>query len=234
MMSRRLTGLLLLGLVILFTPGARPAQAQNLLSNPTFDTVLTGWDVAPTTVSFDATMGAASGPGSALWEETIVEGSLTNEFLIASQCVDGIVAGSTYAFGGAIRLATAPVGGSTVVVVAWQSGGGCSGFFQLDAATPVSTVSPSFQTSSGTAVAPPGAVSAEVVIVGGIAPLGPGTVDLTEAAFVAGDYAVNVDDMFLLQQEPVPTAGVLWSVVLAAALAAAAIRRLRQRIPYPA
>jgi len=207
-----------------------PAAAQNLVSNPDFDTDLTDWVPAGATI-YDGSQGGSSGPGSALWRLPVDGETAVEDLLIVGQCVDGVVAGTTYQFGAEINLDIAPEGSSAVVVVNWQDDPGCSGMLSLDAAQPVTTTG-SFISGTGSAVAPAGAESAEIIVISGIAPVGPGPITEGDVSIVEGDYLVNVDDVFF-EPQTVPTMGSAWILALLAlllGLGALAVGRMRVRM----
>lgn len=218
------------GLLMCAAASLAPVAAQNLVSNPDFDTDLTGWDAAAATI-FDGSQGGTSGPGSALWRLTVNVETATQDLLIVSQCVDGVVAGTTYQFGGEMNLDAAPVGSSAIVVVSWQDNPGCSGLLSLDAAPPV-TEPGSFISVTGSAVAPAGAESAEIDVISGVAPGGPGPITVGDLSIVEGDYLVNVDDVFFQPVETAPTMGPAWMLALVAlllGLGAFVVGRMRVR-----
>ena len=228
-MKRTLVPAILLGLVVSFST-AGPANAQNLLTNPDFTANLDGWTLPPVAATtHDAATGAASGPGSALWTKTIAGATPAAERAVVFQCVNGIMSGETYDFGGAVAIDTAPAGGSASMAIAFNSGGDCSGLeLELHAAPPVTDTGP-FDFVSHSVVAPPATASATVGVIAGVAPVGPGLVDSGDLTFVTGDYVLHVDDMFLLTQTPVPTIGTLWLIVMTLALIVSAAATLRRR-----
>lgn len=211
-----------LGLVGL--PASLAAQ-PNLLTNPSLDTNLSGWDFDAAVTTFDGTRGDPA-PGSARWTTTLSDESTTEDALIIGQCVEGIVAGGTYEFGGRLLLASAPEGATGNVVIAWQSSPGCSGNIGVVAATPVSSPEV-WGSASGSVVAPAGAVSVEVLVVSGTTAFGPGSISPEGITIIPGSYEVNADSLYLrLMSEPVPTMGTVWMIVLAIGLVLVATRAL--------
>lgn len=206
---------------------ASPLAAQpNLVTNPNLDTNLSGWDFDAAATAFDGTRGDPA-PGSARWTRTLSGESTTEDALIIGQCVEGIVAGGTYEFGGRLLLASAPEGATGNVVLAWQSSPGCSGNIGVVAATPVSSPEV-WGSTSGSVVAPAGTVSVEILAVSGTAAFGPGSISPEGITIIPGSYEVNADSLYLrLVSEPVPTMGTIWLIVLAIGLALVATRALR-------
>jgi hypothetical protein len=96
-----------------------PATAQNLLVNPDLSTNLSSWQLNLNT-TFDPVQGSPS-PGSARWVATVAAPFDFDDVQILDQCVDGIVPGATYAFGGRILVTTAPAGAVGGVGVIWKS-----------------------------------------------------------------------------------------------------------------
>lgn len=205
-----------LRVALLLLVAAAPASAQNLLINPDFDSNLTGWQDLSATASHDNAVGASSGPGSALWDVTIASDAEGEDLVVVSQCVeDIIVAGQTYEFGGAIAINDAPAGGSALLAAQFFADSDCSGLaLEGVLAAPVTDVGP-FENTGGTAIAPPGAGSVIVGVLSGVGAVGPGPVPPSQPDPLPGDYSVHVDDMFLVVQGAVPTAGWPWIAALA-------------------
>jgi hypothetical protein len=174
-----------IALVVISGFGVRPAAAQNLLTNPHFDSDVSAWTFGAV-VAFDAAHDAnGSGTsGSALQSVTLPT------FLQAlTQCVDGITPGTTYQFGGQIRPTLIAAGGSAVVGVAFFPNAGCSGpGLTSQAGTTVSALG-SFQSSTGSIVAPAGASSVQVI----------GTFS------GSGNFQADFDEMFFQAAAGVPT-----------------------------
>jgi hypothetical protein len=123
------------------------------------------------------------------------------------------VGGTSYDFGGRIRLAVAPAGSDGRITVEWASNSTCTTFSTANNAPLVTTVSGSFVSTSTSAVAPAGSVAALL------------TVHVEDGT---GDGDVFVDELFLQPGASVPTMNGWWVSVLGIALAGvAAYRRLR-------
>ena len=203
-----------------------PLAAQNLLVNPGFETGdLSGWTV-PLSTTFDGAAGTP--PGSARWAETLPAVGMLPDIRMVRQCVDGVVAGETYQFGGRLRLTEAPAGGTSNVFLVWRSDPGCAGSSLIVAASPVSTTG-SFILSSHSAVAPLSAESVELAVFSGFAAVGPGPIFESDFTGVPGDYVVNADSLFLMAGAAVPVLDPVVLTALALALAALAGVALRGR-----
>lgn len=164
-----------LALTALTLPAAR---AQNLLNNGKFAGTLTPWVGESDELYYSALSASADGTGSAE-AIMILTGSVysgTGNGLV--QCVSGISAGTTYAFGARIYVPGGqPESGGGFIAVQWYTGTACDGLY-LDAAN--SNVIDTLNEATGhwwptraAQVAPQGARSA--VIVGAIVSRAPGT-----------------------------------------------------------
>lgn len=203
-----------------------PLAGQNLLVNPGFETGdLSGWTV-PLSTTFDGAAGTP--PGSARWEETLPAIGMLPEIRMLRQCVDGVVAGETYQFGGRLLLTEAPAGGTSNVFLIWRSDPGCAGSSLIVAASPVSTTG-SWILSSHSAVAPLSAESVELAVFSGFAAVGPGPIFESDFMGVPGDYEVHADSLFLIAGTAVPAMAPWFTAALGAALAATAALALRRR-----
>jgi hypothetical protein len=170
--------------------------AHNLLVNPDLNANLDGWDLNPNT-AFDATRGSPS-PGSARWAATVSAPFDIDAVVMLHQCVNGVIAGATYSFGGRLFLTTVPGGAVAGIGVVWSSDPACAGAddIGLDVAPAVSTIG-TVQSTGWSAVAPAGAVAAEVTVLSGIEAIGPGSVsDPDSVVFVPGSYDVSADTLF--------------------------------------
>lgn len=197
-------GVAAVGLVL----GSSPVSAQNLVVNPSFNTDASSWTLDPG-AAFNGANGSPA-PGSVLWSG-FLPGFL--DVTILSQCVHGIVAGTSYDFGGRIRLAVAPTGSDGRITVEWQTSSTCPGGGLVNSAPLVTTVGTSFVSTSASAVAPAGSVAAFL------------TVHVEDGT---GDGDVFVDELFLQPGVSVPTMNGWWVSILGIALAGiAALRRLR-------
>jgi hypothetical protein len=209
-----------------------PVAAQNLLVNPDLTTDLSGWSVIPAT-SFDSTRGSPAA-GSARWVATLAAPFDVDDVVFLEQCVDGVVAGQTYSFGGELLPTTLPAGATAGIFILWRGtacGGGVSDIERV--AAPAISATGSFQSTSWSAVAPAGAVAAEINAISGIAAFPPGPVT-GPVVFVAGSYEVNADTLFFQLVPPVPTMGPFWLLVLTLALVIVATRVLRSFNHTPA
>lgn len=199
-------GVAAVGLIL----GSSPAYAQNLVVNPSFNTDASSWTLDAGS-AFNGANGSPA-PGSVLWSG-FLPGFL--DVTVISQCVPGIVAGTSYDFGGRIRLAVAPAGTDGRIQVTWASDSTCTTLTTLNIAPLVTTIGGSFVSTSTSAVAPAGTVAAllNVHVEQGAAP---------------GDGDVFIDELFLQPGASVPTMNGWWISVLGVALAGiAAMRRLR-------
>lgn len=161
----------------------RAAAAQNLLLNPHFDTSLSSWTGDVLAVTFDAANDAGGSPASGSAQQALTFPTAQTEL---QQCV-GVTPGTSYDFGGQIRVTQIPPGGSIGVAVAFLSGA-CGGAPLSSAATTLLTATGPFTAVTGTAVAPPLSISARVV-----------------GAFAGtGNLTANFDDMFFQPSAAVP------------------------------
>jgi len=108
---------------------AAPAAAQNLVANGDFASDVSSWNAAAGgsfnhDSALDVNGNPASGSGSALNLSPVAFGTYS-----VVQCVDGVTAGASYDFGGAIYFdstaQTAP--GRANVVVNFRDGASCAG-----------------------------------------------------------------------------------------------------------
>ncbi len=150
--------------------GGLPAAAQNLVRNAHFDADAAGW--SPGNASWDGTRDADGVPRSGSVRSTVVvnqpfdPGDLGCSNAPPTQCIDGIVGGSTYSFGGQVlHPAGQLVRGVGAVYLTWASGSGCAGkFFTVGSPLVESSSHGGKWTSSAAAavVAPANAHSAEL------------------------------------------------------------------------
>ncbi len=214
--------MVVLSLVLIAIP--LPAAAQNLLDNPNFSSNLNGWDGNAT---FDSSAGSPD-PGSARLQTEISDDDDGDEGTIVIQCIDGIVAGGEYSFGGRVLNTIRPSEGFTGIAIGWNSNSDCNEDGELETVAAGSVGSTEdFEGISHSAVAPPGAVAAFIIAVTGIEEIDPGPVDPDDVDFIPGDYDVHVDSMFLVLESDVPTMGTLWFLVLALALLFVATKAVR-------
>ncbi len=198
-------------LALVFVVSAAPSLlAQNLLSNSTFDSNLTGWTGIGST--FDGANGSPA-PGSARVSVVgLTPFSNTGDHF--QQCVS-VVAGSNYNVGGQILNTTLPAGGATGVGVIWFSDGACTTAIIAGLSTLVTTTG-SWQAVTGTLTAPVGALSATVQ-------------DYQTANATGGDVIANYDSLFFQLETPVPTMNPWWMTALGVFLAMAAGVAIRRR-----
>ena len=196
----------------LLLAGARPVSAQNLLANPDFTTDLSGWNTFGAV--FDGSAGSPT-PGSAQFSGTIASANSTI-FVSLAQCVTGIVPGSTYDLSGQLRLTSAPAGGTVFAAAAWYSDAGCTTGISTDGANGVS--GSTFQASSGSFVAPAGAVAANYLV-------------WIATSTTPGSFTGNLDAAFLgpAAPPPVPMMSTAWLGLCGGSLAAAGAMMVRRR-----
>ncbi|HTL45037.1 MAG TPA: hypothetical protein VL262_11920 [Vicinamibacterales bacterium] len=209
----------LAALVVGFLAAApRPLLAQNLVTNPHFDTDLSGWNPVGIGTAFDGTKDAnnslSSGSVHAIQPIAIPNGANLNG---VRQCVTGLTAGATYDFGGQILVNSAPAGGSASTELAFYSDNACTTPVGVTTAGASVFAGATFQPSNGSAVAPPGAVAAQIF-------------QNERTAATPGTIDINEDEMFLqLSASQVPTVP-RWTLgVLAGAVAAGGVLALRRR-----
>jgi hypothetical protein len=189
-----------------------PLLAQNLVTNPNFNTDLSTWQVSGGT--FDATVDANASPSSgSVHIVQTVPGSNNASSTGVIQCIDGVVGGSTYNFGSKILLASAPAGGSVVTGLIFASGPGCGPPTQQVFSAAV-TPGAGFQAANGTIVAPAGSQSVQIskFAITGANP---------------GDFDMHVDDFFFQLAAPVPVMPI-WMLSSLALYAVVALRRARR------
>lgn len=185
---------------------ATPASAQNLLTNPHFDTDLTGWTGLAT---FDGTRDANGSPSSGSASVAVT----TPTFLVLlRQCIPA-AQNTSYDFGGQAFIQQAPAGGAVGVSLAFTSDSTCtSSLGSAGTGSPVSAVG-AWGSSTGTAVSPPGTAGALLLV--GFS----GT----------GNFVVNFDETFVQLTSAVPAMPPSMLAALALSLAFLAHRALRRR-----
>lgn len=181
--------------MLLVLGSAGSASAQNLVVNPHFDTDASSWTLNPPG-AFDPTTDAGGSPssGSVL---AAYPGALLGSVPVF-QCVQGIVAGNSYTFGGSVLIAQQSGPASAVAIeVQWVSNSACSAFNGLSVAPTISTLN-AWTTTSLTVTAPAGSVAGII------------------HAFVNAGAAANIsiDDLFL-QSNAVPAMDTVWLTLLA-------------------
>jgi hypothetical protein len=208
MIVRRARRILFTAVVGLLAAGARPASAQNLLTNPGFDGNATGWMLFGPAV-FDPANDVAGNPasGSAQGAYTLTTGNSTGVVL---QCVTPVTPGASWTLGASV-LFSAPNGsaGSGAGLLATQ------GFSDAGCSTPIGV--PAFsnfpaqtngiwQSHSFGGTVPVG-VQSMLIGVGGIATTN------------GGDFVENVDNVDFVSSAAVPTMSEVWLTLLAIACA---------------
>lgn len=217
MSIRRLAYLTLAALILV--PVA--ARAQNLLVNPGFDTDFSGWN-SNIAASWDGTMDAGGSAASGSVHVEVTLGPTVTSNGGVSQCVTGIVPGTSYDFAGQVFLSESPGSGARAyIAVVWFDDAACAGssisgsqadwVMQLDEWLP----------STGSGVAPGAALAALVTT-------------QEASGFVGGDMTVNFDDVFFMQSQAVPLLTGPWAPVLAVTLLAAGVATLRRGHVSPA
>jgi hypothetical protein len=147
---------------------AARANAENLLTNPRFDTNLSGWGFTPPPAEsakmwspLDADGATNSGSGVVINSSSSAGSGLA----ALSQCVTGIVAGQTYELAGEVLL---PAGqGRTADALLsgyWHSGPSCSPFPPIATFGAVLTASGEWTTAATSVEAPPGTHSAWILL----------------------------------------------------------------------
>jgi len=194
---------------------ARPAAAQNLLTNPHFDVDLSGWTLSPAT-TFDGTADANGSPTSGSARTVVTMTPFTNQFAgVLSPCITGITALATYDFGGKIFLDSAPAGAGGEITIAYYSDNACATPIIADLAPPVTTTG-SWVSTSKSSLAPVSAVAVRFTTNGGTAATG-------------GDIVFHIDDVFFQAAGSVPAMGTTLNVLLAVSLLIGSGLLLRRR-----
>jgi hypothetical protein len=204
------------------------AAAQNLVTNPGFDTSVAGWGPAAPPPTWDGTRDADGNPSSGSAQTQNFGGVLLTCFPLLTQCVTGLVPGQTYEFGGKVFIPPGqidpmlgPVQGSGQVEVVVSTLPNCGSPAFGGPAGPATTTTGTWFESSGFFTVPPGVDSVQLQ-------------GVTCHTLGNGTLLVNFDDMFL-QPAPVgvvPTLDSRGLAVFGALLAAMALlrrRRLRSR-----
>jgi hypothetical protein len=187
-----------------------PARAQNLLTNPGFDTSLTGWTPGVGVV-FDAAHDAngSASSGSA----TVTASDPGGTYVLVSQCHSGLVANQNYGWGGKGLLTSAPANPEIFFVIVFTTDASCTTpIFSAGTASIVTTGS--WQAVAANLTAPAGTVAAQLNAV--FRTTGPG-----------GSFTANVDDLVLQPQVLVPTMNLPWFGLLSLAMCLIAMWTLR-------
>jgi hypothetical protein len=214
---------LVLALLVLLA--AAPAAAQNLVVNSDFATDISSWTagVGGTLThdpALDVAGNPASGSGSAVNTAPFAFGSFA-----ASQCIDGIAAGASYDFGGAIYFDStiqSATGRANVVVNFWDGASCLGSIVGADTTTDV------LATTTDTWV--------PVEVLGEVAPAESQSVSVklfVNKFDATGQIEANFDDVFFRPSPPpvVPTLSPLALTLLTSAVASASLWRCRSRRP---
>ena len=176
---------------------ASSAYAQNLLTNPGFDTNVANWNFLGPVGTFDGTRDVASNPASGSVRGTVT-GAPGTTGLPGAQCVaTGVTAGTPYNMSGSIfKPSGQAITGTAWIDLTWFPGANCTGAF-------ISRVTTFLQPQ------PPLNAWGSLGVSGAIAPTG------TQSAMVSisiqtggnGTYTANYDNI-MFQVTPVVTATV--------------------------
>jgi hypothetical protein len=208
------------GLLLVMAAGA--TQAQNLVTNPGFDTGVAGWGPA-VAIAWDGTRDADGNPHSGSAQVTDVGGFILTCFPIIRQCIPGtFTAGDTYSFGGKLfvrlgqPIVQPPTGGW--VEVGWFADPTCSTPPVGGGIGPTVNATGAWASSTGVSTVPPGGAAA--------AELRGATCD----GDLGSAFLINFDDMFLTPAPVavVPTLDGRWLAAFAVLLTALACMRLRR------
>ena len=203
------------------------AAAQNLVTNPGFDTGLAGWGPTdPFSLTWDGTRDADGNPSSGSAQTHHGGGVLLTCFELLTQCINDITPGQAYEFGGKIFIppqGPMPIPSQASVSVRWSLFPNCAfdsltnpGIFVQGPL--VSTMqSGAWIDSSGFTSPPPGYVSAQLQ----------GVVCHTLAE---GILLINYDDMIFRPASiaVIPTLGGPGLAAFAVLLATVAVLRRRR------
>jgi hypothetical protein len=196
---------------------AAPAAAQNLLTNPGFDSDLSGWDDNSGSGTFDATRDADGSPTSgSVRKLQNVTANNTAPFMVRQCVTAGVVDDAAYNLGARIRMNQAPAGGETRIGFSFHGNLTCQFDVLAGGELLTSTASSAWQLVSHSPIAPPGTQSISIFI------------DF-RAGGTGGDFEVNADNVFIERAAVVPTLSLQWMLALAVLLAGIAIasRRLQ-------
>jgi len=211
---------------------AFPTLAQNLLQNPHFDGTLVPW-ISNDSIYDGDHSATDDGTGSAVATVPFTGGSVGISVL--QQCVGGIVPGTSYSFGGAMRIPPAGAqAGSGHVRVEWHAASNCSdiaiSFKETSSLSNPPGPTSTWVTLIGNDIAPAGAAGARVVVlVADDGPLPAAAVTKIRPEDGVSAFDISIDDLFL---DPlpgqVPTLGGAGIAILLVSLAGAALFLLRR------
>jgi hypothetical protein len=183
---------------IWFLIGGAAASAQNLLTNPGFNTDVSGWtpiaaDITAIWNSEDASGSPSSGSAS-ITETTASAGSADG---VASPCIP-VTAGGTYSFGARFKIPASQTSEpKAATAVTWYSGAGCSGSQNTTSAPFQTTVGSWFTSSLSNVIAPAGAAGALFSLYAGAGLAGTANVLADDAYFIREDNSCIADDKTL-------------------------------------
>jgi hypothetical protein len=212
--------------LILLPFAAVRLEAANLLQNPNFSGSLAQW-VTPY-ATYDSTRSAtADGTGSALGAFTLPSSAAYGNANGIEQCVNGIVPGTSYDFGGKVLIPSGQVGpGGGSVYIQWFDTVGCTGTLTGNTNTNISLAPPSstnvWYPLTATATAP--ASTSSVLVIG----------EIQNNAGNGAAFSVSFDELFFQATPPlpvsvsIPTVGMAGSGLLVLSLAGAALFLLRR------
>jgi hypothetical protein len=208
---------------ILLAVAAVPLEAANLLQNPNFNGSLASW--AAPHAAYDSTRSAtADGTGSALAGFTLPPVGAYGNANGIQQCVDAIVPGTSYDFGGKVLIPSGQGQGGGSVYILWYGSAGCTGTLTGNTNTNISMAPPSstnvWYPQFASAIAPAGTSS--VLVIG----------EIQNNAGLGATFNVSFDELFL-QTTPsalssVPALSTVGAGLLGLSLAGAALFLLRR------
>lgn len=214
---------LVLALIALLLAIISPVSAANLLVNPNFNGSLAPWTAS--FAVFDGTRSAtADGTGSALAGFTLPSNAAFGNANGLTQCVSGIVPGTSYDFGGKVFIPSGQSGqGGGSVYIQWYGNSDCTGTLTGNTNTDIALVPPAsadvWHALLANAIAPAG--TASVLVIG----------EIQNNAGDGATFSVSFDEFFL-QTTPlpasVPTVGMAGAGLLVLSLAGAALFLLRR------
>lgn len=201
--------------------GARPASAQNLLTNPGFDGNANGWTL-PVPAVYDPTVDIANNLSSGSAHLSVHLDSLASSANIAWQCVTPVTPGATITFSGNVMFSPVATPSSQgigvgVLLAAGYSDTACTSSIAVIGISnfpPQSLGQWQFHSMSGTV--PPGAQSILA------------QVSMVPTTF-ASDFIVNADNIDVESTAAVPTMSTVWLTLLAIGCALAVLVMQQRR-----
>jgi hypothetical protein len=159
----RSRSIFLLPTVLLLLASSPGAEGQNLLTNPGFDTNLSGW--IPFTTFTTLSWSSLDARGKSNSGSVLVTNTLQGGIGAAGpvQCVP-VTGGTYYHFGGSVRIPSGQANtGDAQLRLVWFPGQGCTGsIFNRQATSSSTAIFNQWVTLTGYDVAPGGAVSAQI------------------------------------------------------------------------